>query len=102
LAAKVQQIIGADPFSGHVFIFRSKRGHYLKGQYWDGSGLCLFAKRLEKGRFVSYGLCQRARTSAPCRLPRGGCRKIYVVCRGQGAEFMSTVAQALMRGLGTP
>jgi transposase len=40
LAAKVQQIIGADPFSGHVFIFRSKRGHYLKGLYWDGSGLC--------------------------------------------------------------
>src|SRR5690348_10121251 len=48
LAAKVQQIIGADPFSGHVFIFRSKRGHYLKGLYWDGSGLCLFAKRLER------------------------------------------------------
>jgi hypothetical protein len=46
LAAKVQQIIGADPFSGHVFIFRSKRGHYLKGLYWDGSGLCLFANYL--------------------------------------------------------
>jgi len=41
LAAKVQHIVGADPFSGHVFIFRSKRGHYLKGLYWDGSGLCL-------------------------------------------------------------
>jgi transposase len=52
LAAKVQQIIGADPFSGHVFIFRSKRGHYLKGLYWDGSGLCLFAKRLERDKFV--------------------------------------------------
>ena len=52
LSAKVQQIIGADPFSGHVFIFRSKRGHYLKGLYWDGSGLCLFAKRLERGKFV--------------------------------------------------
>ena len=52
LAAKVQQIIGADPFSGHVFIFRSKRGHYLKGLYWDGSGLCLFAKRLERHKFV--------------------------------------------------
>jgi transposase len=38
LAAKVRQIIGADPFSGHVFIFRGKRGHYLKGPYWDGSG----------------------------------------------------------------
>ena len=35
LAAKAQQIIGADPFSGHVFIFRSKRGHYLKGLYWE-------------------------------------------------------------------
>ena len=52
LAAKVQQIIGADPFSGHVFIFRSKRGHYLKGLYWDGSGLCLFAKRLDRHKFV--------------------------------------------------
>ena len=52
LAAKVQQIIGADPFSGHVFIFRSKRGHYLKGLHWDGSGLCLFAKRLERNKFV--------------------------------------------------
>ena len=52
LAAKVQQIIGADPFSGHVFIFRSKRGHYLKGLYWDGSGMCLFAKRLERDKFV--------------------------------------------------
>src|SRR5438874_13599334 len=37
LAAKVQQIIGADPFSGHVFIFRSKHGHYLKGLYWTPS-----------------------------------------------------------------
>ena len=43
LAAKAQQMIGADPFSGHLFIFRGKRGDYLKGLYWDGSGLCLFA-----------------------------------------------------------
>jgi transposase len=52
LAAKVQQVIGADPFSGHLFLFRGKRGDYLKALYWDGSGLCLIAKRLEKGRFV--------------------------------------------------
>ena len=45
-----------DPFSGHLFIFRSKRGDYLKVLYWDGSGLCLFAKRLEQGRFVLQGL----------------------------------------------
>ncbi|MEJ0068316.1 MAG: IS66 family insertion sequence element accessory protein TnpB [Pseudomonadota bacterium] len=45
-------MIGADPFSGHLFLFRGKRGDYLKALYWDGTGLCLFAKRLEKGRFV--------------------------------------------------
>ena len=52
----VQPIRSADPFSGRVFIFRSKRGHYLKGLdwdgYWDGSGWCLFATRLERGKFV--------------------------------------------------
>ena len=52
LAAEVANILHADPFSGGLFIFRSKRGDYLKILYWDGSGLCLFAKRLEKDRFV--------------------------------------------------
>jgi transposase len=52
LASKARQVIGADPFSGHLFLFRGKRGDYLKALYWDGSGLCLFAKRLEKGRFA--------------------------------------------------
>ena len=52
LAAKVQQMIGADPFSDHLFIFRGKRGDYFKGLYWDGSGLWLIAKRFEKSRFV--------------------------------------------------
>src|SRR5260370_273789 len=52
LATKAKQMIGADPFSGHLFLFRGKRGDYLKALYWDGSGLCLFAKRLERGRFV--------------------------------------------------
>ena len=52
LSAKVVDVLRGDPFSGHLFIFRSKRGDYLKILYWDGSGLCLFAKRLEQGRFV--------------------------------------------------
>jgi transposase len=52
LAAEVTTVLRQDPYSGHVFIFRSKRGDYLKILYWDGSGLCLFAKRLEQGRFV--------------------------------------------------
>ncbi len=52
LAAQVKEVLRADPFSGHLFVFRGKRGDYVKALYWDGSGLCLFAKRLEKGRFV--------------------------------------------------
>jgi transposase len=52
LAAKAQQVIGADPFSGHLFIFRGERSDYFKGLCWDGSGMWLIAKRLEKGRFV--------------------------------------------------
>ena len=46
------QTLHADPCSGAAFVFRSKRGDYVKILTWDGSGLCLFAKRLEKGRFV--------------------------------------------------
>ena len=52
LAAQVATIIKMDPFCGHLFVFRGKRGDYVKVLYWDGSGLCLYAKRLEKGRFV--------------------------------------------------
>ena len=52
LAAQVSATIRMDPYSGHVFVFRGKRGDYMKVLYWDGSGLCLYAKRLEKGRFV--------------------------------------------------
>ena len=52
LAAEVKNVLLTDPFSGHLFVFRGKRGDRIKTLYWDGSGLCLFAKRLEKGRFV--------------------------------------------------
>ena len=50
LAAKAQQIIGADPFSGHLFLFRGKRGDYLKALYWDGSGAALYGRPLSMGR----------------------------------------------------
>ena len=42
-----------DPLSGHLFVFINRRGNYLKSLYWDRNGLCLWAKRLERGRFVS-------------------------------------------------
>jgi transposase len=68
LAAKVQQMIGADPFSGHLFLFRGKRGDYLKALYWDGSGLCLFAKRLEKSRFVWPPIVDGTMTLSPAQM----------------------------------
>jgi hypothetical protein len=101
LAMQVQAVLQQDPFSGHVFCFRGRRGDLIKALYWDTQGLCLFTKRLEKGRFISYGLCQQLREHSPPPAA-GGPRTMYAVCKGQGAEFMSTVAQALMRGLGTP
>ncbi len=52
LAVQVQQILRQDPFCGHVFVFRGKRGDLVKALYWDTQGLCLFAKRLEKGRYT--------------------------------------------------
>jgi len=52
LAVQIQSILGQDPFSGHVFCFRGRRGDLVKLLWWDGDGLCLFAKRLERGRFV--------------------------------------------------
>jgi transposase len=52
LAALVQSALTENPFSGHVFIFRGRRGDLVKLLWWSGDGLCLFAKRLERGRFV--------------------------------------------------
>jgi transposase len=52
LSAAVQTVLEQDPFSGHVFVFRGRRGDLVKLLWWDGDGLCLFSKRLERGRFV--------------------------------------------------
>lgn len=52
LSAVVQLALERDPFSGHVFVFRGRRGDLIKVLWWDGDGLCMFAKRLERGRFV--------------------------------------------------
>lgn len=52
LAAQVQTALTEDPFSGHVFVFRGRRGDLLKMLWWSGDGLCLFVKRLERGRFI--------------------------------------------------
>lgn len=52
LAALVQSTLGCDPFSGHIFLFRGRRGDLIKILWWSGDGMNLYAKRLEHGRFV--------------------------------------------------
>lgn len=52
LSAQIQNVLHEQPFSGHVFVFRGRRGDIIKLLWWDGDGLCLFAKRLERGRFI--------------------------------------------------
>lgn len=51
LTVRVQHVLKQDPFSGHLFVFRNKRGDRVKILFWDRSGFCLWYKRLEKGTF---------------------------------------------------
>lgn len=52
LAGQVQSVLKTDPYSGALFLFRGKAGDQLKILAWDGTGMCLFIKKLEQGRFV--------------------------------------------------
>ena len=52
LSALAEKVLDQDPFSGHLFVYRGRRGDLVKVIWWDGQGACLFSKRLEKGRFV--------------------------------------------------
>ena len=52
LSLQAQGVLREDPHSGHLFVFRGRRGDLIKVIWWDGQGACLFSKRLERGRFV--------------------------------------------------
>jgi len=53
LAMLVQGVLQQDPFTGHLFVFRGRtRANLIKIIYWDGTGFCLFTKRLEHGVFL--------------------------------------------------
>ena len=96
LAAMVQPALAANPFCGYVFVFRGRRSDIFKVLLWfDGQGLMLLAKRLERGRFfwpqadsgsvapmpaleltwqttssTSSALASARTTAAGCRVPR--------------------------------
>ena len=52
LAALVRETMGADPFSGAVYVFRAKRTDRIKLIFWDGTGVWLCVRRLHRGRFT--------------------------------------------------
>ena len=60
LAALVSEMLGDNPFCGDVFIFRSKRMDRIKILMWDGTGIVLYSKRLESGRFTWPPICDGA------------------------------------------
>src|ERR1700746_1425558 len=66
LAMLVQEVIRRNPYSGHLFVFRGKRADCIKILWCDGTGLCLYATRLERGRFVL-----RYPPECPARVQKG-------------------------------
>jgi len=62
LALMVQEVLHQDPFSGHLFVFRGRKANLIKVVYWDGTGMCLFTKRLEHGVFLWPASIEEGRT----------------------------------------
>jgi transposase len=52
LALQVQEGLGRDPHVSDLFVFRGRKGHLVKIPWHDGQGFSLYAKRLERGRFL--------------------------------------------------
>jgi transposase len=53
LSALVRRALGRDPLSGDLYLFCNRLRHRAKVLHWDGTGLCIYMKRLEQGRFAS-------------------------------------------------
>ncbi|ABS70029.1 IS66 Orf2 family protein (plasmid) [Xanthobacter versatilis] len=68
LALQVQEVLQRDPMSGHLFVFRGRRGDLLKVIWHSGDGACLFVKRLERGRFLWPSAADGTVTITPAQL----------------------------------
>jgi transposase len=68
LALLVQEALKRDPHDGNLFVFRGRRGDLIKVIWHDGQGLCLFSKRLERGRFLWPSITDGTVTITPAQL----------------------------------
>ena len=55
LIGVTKQVLSEDPLSGDMFVFANRKGNYVKILFWDRTGFCLYAKRLERGKFKFFG-----------------------------------------------
>ena len=62
LSALAAQIVGGDPVSGHLFLFCNRRRTQIRVLFWDGTGFCIYAKRLARGTFELLGANARTRS----------------------------------------
>ena len=68
LVALIRERLRYDPFSGTIYVFRAKRADRIKLVAWDGSGLVLFWKRLERGAFRWPPICDGVMRLTPSQL----------------------------------
>jgi transposase len=68
LALLVQEKLKRDAHGGQLFVFRGRRGSLIKVLWHDGQGMCLFAKRLERGRFIWPSPADGTVTITPAQL----------------------------------
>lgn len=68
LSLVVQETLKRDPYNGHLFVFRGRRGDLIKILWHDGQGACLFSKRLERGRFLWPSPADGVVTITPAQL----------------------------------
>src|SRR5262252_7264 len=90
LAALVQQALRENPFAGDLFVFRAKRADRVKILAWDGTGLCLFHKRLEQGRFV-WPSSAGWGDSPECRATRAAAGRIGLVAGAAKASDCASI-----------
>lgn len=68
LALLVQEGLGRDPHGGDLYVFRGKNGKLIKVLWHDGIGMSLYAKRLERGRFIWPSTQGETVTISPAQL----------------------------------
>lgn len=92
LYALARHGVGQDPLSGHLFVFINRRATQMKVLYWDRSGFCIWAKRLESGRFVSDWRARTWRSSASSSSSKANSRRCAT--RSTGSVGSSSARRA--------